>query len=408
MTAFVLGAYGTFGYAYDTFQGPIEGKVAVDQLQDSDAAYGSSKAVAVDQFLVKAVNWGTLAFLLLLWGPLVVRRLRGGNAVKSANLLFVGFLLTSLVACGPFKAERIEEIGPNETAFLVPLEGATKENQGKFDSIDYLEERKVAVKRISLPQRRLDTGRAWFSYEWIPTARVIKVDRSPVTREWTSAKDSGTSDTDEAIYVESKDSIGFGIGVNITTSIEEQNTAKYLYHYPSGASLAKVMDSNVRGVVTTYLSSEFGKCLLEKCREEKVKIFEGLKVHLVSYFKQFGITVRSVGYAEGMMYENKEIQKAINATFTAELKKKIALEEKLAQVDVNAKDVAIAVAKRQAAQEFAKAAKAQAEMIELEISKMRAEATLQAAKKWNGQVPAQILPQGSSLLFGLDSANAGK
>lgn len=36
----------------------------------------------------------------------------------------------------PYMAPIIEEAGPNETAFLVALEGDSKTNQAKMDSID--------------------------------------------------------------------------------------------------------------------------------------------------------------------------------------------------------------------------------------------------------------------------------
>jgi len=37
---------------------------------------------------------------------------------------------------------------------------------------------------------------------------------------------------------------------------------------------------------------------------------------------------------------------------------------------------------------------------------LRAEATKIAAQKWNGQLPGGVVPAGSNLLFGLDSAAA--
>jgi hypothetical protein len=404
-SAVLLALCFTFNYVYDAYRGPVEGAVAAKQLQNDDAAYGASRTVVVGDVVVKVVNWGTFGLIGLIWLTALFGRKRDDDTAGTTGLLLVFVLSPFAQGCmGPPKLELIQEIGTSETAFLVPLEGNTKDNQGKFDSIEYLEAKKLAAKRVSLPQRKLDTGRGWWAYKYIPTARVIKVDRSPVTREWTDAKTNGTSPKNEAIYVESKDSIGFGIGVNITASIEEENTARYLYHYPSGRGLAEVMDTNVRGVVTSYLSSEFGKCQLEKCRELKVDIFQGLKQHLVQYFKTFGITIRSVGYAQGMMYDNKEIQQAVDETFKAELMKKVAEQKKLAQIETNLMEVSIAVAKKEQAQEFAKAAEAQKAMIDLEIRKMEAEARLIAARKWNGTVPSQVLPQGSQFLFGLDKS----
>ena len=63
--------------------------------------------------------------------------------------ILISFILVSILCFGclkPPKVEVNEIIETNETAFLVPLEGKSKEGQGKFMSIDYLEEAKIATK----------------------------------------------------------------------------------------------------------------------------------------------------------------------------------------------------------------------------------------------------------------------
>src|SRR5438270_602515 len=79
------------------------------------------------------------------------------------------------------------------------------------------------------------------SGHWIATVRLIKVARRPVTREWTKSHNTGTKPRDEAISAESRDSIGFSIGVGCTANIPEELAAMYLYSYPS-KSLAEMMD----------------------------------------------------------------------------------------------------------------------------------------------------------------------
>jgi hypothetical protein len=81
----------------------------------------------------------------------------------------------------PVRVDPIEEIEPNETAFVIPLELGT-ENQAKLESIDFLEKNQVAAKRIVIPQRERKIGRWGHNIEWIPTVRVVTVDRTPVTR----------------------------------------------------------------------------------------------------------------------------------------------------------------------------------------------------------------------------------
>ena len=79
--------------------------------------------------------------------------------------------------------------------------------------------------------------------------------------------------------VESKDSIGFAIGVNITAMIQEEDASKFLYYY-AGAPLSTVIDNNVRGMVSSILSEEFGvRELREKLEGDsgKTAILESTK-----------------------------------------------------------------------------------------------------------------------------------
>lgn len=317
---------------------------------------------------------------------------------KCIVILFVSCILFS---CSPYKKEIVEEIGTNETAFLVPLEGSSKEGQKQFMSIEYLNQAKVPTKRVSIPQRSLSLGRAWFNLEWIPTMKVIKVDRKPVTREWTADPGTGTSKTNQAIEVESRDSIGFYIGVNVTGLITEEDASKFLYYY-AGKSLAVVIDENVRGKVSSILSREFGARQLSLCKSDKKEIQGILEKEVRDYFIGYGVTISNIGLVGGLTYTDPEIQKSINDAYTAEMKITQAENERLAQEKTNMKEVSIAVAQREAAQEFAKAQEAMVNKLKLEIEMKRAEALLEAAKKWNGITPANILPQGSNFLFGLD------
>jgi len=105
--------------------------------------------------------------------------------MKNVFLLIIIAVLAS--ACGPARIDEFIEVKPSETAFVIPLEGDTKA-QGKFNSEKYLIDKKVAAKRIYLPLRKVDTGRFWWQYAWVPTVKVITVDRKPITFEWEGKK----------------------------------------------------------------------------------------------------------------------------------------------------------------------------------------------------------------------------
>jgi len=325
--------------------------------------------------------------------------------------ILVGIVVVGIVAwliiaslMGPPCVERFEEIQPYETAFVVPLEGANKTVQGKFGSVEYLEAAKVATKRINIPLRKKTTGR-WPSlgdFEWVPTVRVIRVNRTPVTREWTASMQTGSDTTKQDIDVESKDSISFGVGINITAFVTEKDASRFLYYYP-GKSLAQVIDTNVRGAVAAILSREFGSRLLKDCKTDKRDITEIMLKEVKEDFSSRGVTVENVGIVGGLTYHNQRIQDAIDHAYEEEMKVEAKRQERLAQAEVNKKEVEMAEASARAAKAFAAAAEERIKQVRLEIEKMRAKAALIAAEKWNGNVPSQILPQGSQFLFGLDA-----
>ena len=99
--------------------------------------------------------------------------------------LFVLLALVSfvMVGCEDYDKPEFAEIDTSETGFMIPLEGDLK-SQSAFVSEQYLSERKIAAKRVQITHRWVQDGRMWWSGHWMPTVRLIKVVRSPVTRQW--------------------------------------------------------------------------------------------------------------------------------------------------------------------------------------------------------------------------------
>lgn len=334
--------------------------------------------------------------------------------MKNKIQIIIAITLGTLFAgCGPIglrpvNVPDIKEIKNNQTAFVVPLEGATKSNQRGFDSIEFLEASKVATKRIEIAKRWRQTGRFWRQGEWIPVAKIITVSRTPVTREWKPTEEIKKNGKikisgGQGIEVESRDSIGFAVGINITAQILEPDTAKYLYYYP-GKDLSSVMDSNIRGDIQSSLSREFGKRSLEECKIEKNVAFESVKQQIIDKYKGYGITITSFGLAGGLWYEDQEIQDAINQAYTAEMKIKQKEQDKLAQEQENMRLLSIAENQRQQAEEFAKAAEARKKQVEAEVEMIRAEAFAEAVKKWDGALPKFMTGgQDSNMLFQVSS-----
>lgn len=330
---------------------------------------------------------------------------------KLIAMMLAAFVMTGCI--GPAKVDVTEEIAPNETAFVIPLEGDSKKNQAQFDSVSYLQSKKVATKRIYIPQVQLDTGRGWWNYKYAPSVKVIKVNRAPVTFVW-----EGIKGQNKGIAVESRDSIGFMVGINISGYVTEADTAKFLYYYPSG-SLKKVLGAIVKSKTTEVLSRQFARYDLEGspakynkagriiakasegARQRKGEIVDLASADLKAFFAKTGVTISTFGLIGGLSYDDKDIQEAINDNFKSELEIKNKVNDRLAQEEVNKNNIAIATADKVSAQQFALAATARKKQVGLEIEKMLAEAKLVAAKKWDGKLPANIMPEGANMIMDL-------
>lgn len=313
-------------------------------------------------------------------------------------LALITAIMSILTACAPPRVDPIIEIETSETAFIVPLEGAT-EDQVTFDSIEYFEDRKVATKRITLPQRWRGTGRVNWVGQWIPTVRVIRVDRAPVTMQWRARTngDTGPQPDGPGIHVESNDSIGFVVGVDLTAQIEEEDAATYLYNYGE-RELLDAVNENVRSFVVSVLSREFGNRDLAACKQDKGEISLLLFSEASAHFSTKGITITNLGLTDGLTFENPDIQSAIDATFLADQAKETAARELEAAATQAQVAVARARGEREAAEEWARARSAQEAMTELEIRRIDAEARKAWADAWQGTLPSTVMGSGNDLL----------
>ena len=242
--------------------------------------------------------------------------------------------LMALTGCRkPYDVPEYEEIGPNETAFLVPLEGDTGK-QAKFDSAASLEKLKVATKRIRITHRWNQTSRWEHHGGWIVDVRLIKVDRSPITREWTAGTTTGTEKKDQAIWAESKDSVGFSTGFSVTATIEESDASLFLYRYPN-KSLANIMDSEIRARVQSSFTDAAATYDLSDLRAKKSEVIASVREDVIPFFEGRGITITTLGMFGGLSYENPKVQESIDKVFIAQREKEISAAQLDAQGDKN-------------------------------------------------------------------------
>ncbi len=322
--------------------------------------------------------------------------------MKKKGLLLL-LILVSLSAMGcrrDYMVPIYEEVATSETAFLISLEGNTKEGQAKFDSEEFLQQSKVAAKSVEIRQKWVSDGYRPREGYYKPIEMLLKISRSPVSREWTASSDKGTTSRNEGFTVESADSIEFTIGGTCTAMVTEENTARFAYFY-TGTQLAEIMDTNIRNSIQTGLSSEFGKDDLATGRTKKADIFDRVMKAVTDLYATKGITIIDGGISGGMVYTNQAIQDTINKEFESGLLANVRKNEKEAQAEVNEMKEAEATSAKNQANIWAEASVAQTKKTGLEIQLLNAQANLERAKRWDGKLPSNIMPANSPMLMGL-------
>ena len=300
--------------------------------------------------------------------------------MKIAKKLFVLMLalimLLSMAGCRrPYDKPEFVTIEASQTAFLIPLIGDTND-QGAFDSEELLDQHKVATKEIQIPHYWVQTGRRHWVGEYRDSARLIVVERKPVSRSWESG-DSAATSSNKAIFGETSDNIGIYVGMNCTAMIEEADATKFLYRY-NNTPLETIIDTDIKKMVEDRFNIETAKYTSTELGAVKGEIMEAVKIYVVDYFKDYGITITVLGLKEGISFENPAIQSAIDEKFASEQKLEI-------QQNENAANVAKAEAEAQA---MIMLAEAEAKANEL-LSQSMTPALLEKMyyEKWNGELP---------------------
>lgn len=312
---------------------------------------------------------------------------RNASSGTTTSLVLSLICLVGTGCMKPVDKPVFVELGTSDTAFEIQLEGAGK--QADLKSEQYLKDNLVQARRVQLTYRWVPTGRwyNWFSGYYLPNERVIVVDRKPETREWTAGTGSGTSPRDEAIWVESRDSVGFSTGISITARIDDTDDAiKFLFNYPAKpdaerkidcsdikgkedyevltSNLAQIMDAEIRTKIQEVFADEAAKYLMDDLRAKKTEILAVLRgdqfpaqllskaitdeegnqleefevvtateapeeyVSVVDFFSERGVTITAIGMFGGFQYENEDIQQAIDKVFQEQQDKNVAAAER--------------------------------------------------------------------------------
>lgn len=378
---------------FGLFYSPISGVATAAQFDDSMASYAQAKFLR-DGNVDRVAFWLLALGLILIWAKPVIRWARSNKEVSAAALIALFFS-----SCAPYKTLDVVEVQSNETAWAIPLDAMSKDGQVKFDSVAFLNQKKIASKRIMVDKVKRDTGRMYWDIEWIPTTRVIKVDRSLVTRQWTDGA-GGKSEDDFAIGVVTQDSVKLRVGLTITASIEEDDASTYLYYHGARA-LSEVLDQNIRSFAISELTKEYSQLNLNDAQVQGDEIYAKLFANAAKAFKPKGVSIQYLGNAEGLTYGDPTVQQAINARYLAEQDAKTAKEQQEAQKIRNATKVLNAQAEADAAKKLLDAKEATSFQNDLQVKMMMAQASLTQTQRWNGVMPANIIPGNSPMLMNL-------
>lgn len=312
---------------------------------------------------------------------------------KSRKFILVALMV--LAICGltgcrkPYDKPEFVTIEASQTAFLIPLVGDTTD-QASFASEELLEQAKVATKEIQIPHRWVQMGRQHWIGEYRAAAKLIVVERKPVSRSWNSG--STAADSANAIWGETSDGIGVYVGMSCSAQINEDDATKFLYRF-NNTLLETIIDNEIKTMVKDEFNRQVSKYTSTELHVNKENIMSAVKNAVTTYFKEYGITITVLGMNEGLSFENPSIQEAIDKKFASE-------QELVTQQNKN--DVALAKAQAEA---DAAVIAAEAEAKVLQISaEAQAEANRKIAEsltpellelklmeaytsKWDGSVP---------------------
>ena len=305
---------------------------------------------------------------------------------KFKRVLLAVILVVAAIAMVGCSTTRYVTIEANQTAFLIPMNGDVSA-QASFESEELLANAKVAAKQVKITSTRVKTGPGM--YQYIEDAMLVIVDRTPVTREWSSTNGIGTSLVNQAIYAESKESIGFSVGINCSAQIySEDDAVKFLYSYNS-KSLSDVMDTEIRARVESAFVEKSAQYTMKEILERKAEIMEYVRTDVMAYFAERGITITVLGMKDGIEYDDASVQASINAAFTAERNAEAQAVENQKAID-KAKAEAEATKARTAAEADALKIKAEAEA---EAIRIKAEAEAEANMKIAASLTDELLEQ---------------
>lgn len=418
LCAAVLVTYSILSTYYHHEHQAEKTEAAMSQLDDGKAGVDAQREVQRENFVnnyAQPLGWVVVVLFCvwILYGD--VKNLFKKASVTGFGVWLLAFpaMFSSGCSCvKPFEPVKLEVISSHEEAFLLPLQGDAKKQKASNNE-DFLKESLVYTKQVQIPQQWVEKGRAIIGYngEWRDAAILVRVDTSPITREWTADPNTGTGKKNEAVWVMTSDQVEFSTGWTITARVSSRDDAvKFLHNYPNG-SLTTVLDNEVRG----KLQAEFGLAVtdlpMDELRKNATPHIERVVKSITMFFKGRGIQITNLGITGGFVYKDKSIIDTLVRVFNAEQEKTMAMANTNAQIE---KNKAVILKAQGEADAILKTKKAEADGIKLvadarlyEIEKATKERSLyiqlkqlelqkELLLKWDGSYPKYFIGSSGS------------
>jgi len=318
----------------------LTAEAAGKQFENSDSSYITSQVfMTLPTWITTSISLLMITLLTMIWYKPV------RNIIRNLIPLFlIGILFIPTPAKAYYDKQDYTEayfILPNESAFFIPDVGNNRDTQAGFGSEEYLRQNKIPAKRFTVPHAKLSGSAFWADF-YVPTGRLIIVDRSPFNREWVSQGHRGTSTKDESFPCQSKEGLNLSVGIAIGTSVSEENVAKYLYRFgvkpPQGdrtkpeviftsvfygRSLNEVMDGPIRSKVQSLVCDEFTKRSFDEGNSQAAQIMKEIEQKTSNYLINVGITLEYIGWADTFTFD-PTVQGVINRRYVAQKEAEIA------------------------------------------------------------------------------------
>lgn len=296
-------------------------------------------------------------------------------------LLFA--MVTMFTGCvRPYDKPEYVEIGPNETAFVIPMftdDNVKTEDQVHLnENVEFYQRNMVSSKLIQIPHKWIKTGRFARSGYYKGTVRVITVDLTPRSGNW-------LSNDANAIKVETAASQGITIPMSYTIRIKPEDAALYLSYYKA-VDFQSVIDTQINRFFAQEAGKAFHNVEYKDVAKQRDIILSDAVEKTKAHFKAQGITIDQLAIVDGLVYDDKSLQTNIDEQ--AKIQAQIVLEEQKANLIIKQKANKIAEANIEA-----DVARAKASTLDIELKRARAMQEIENTKLI-AQAQAEAFKQG--------------